>query len=141
MDSKGQRGFPDESTHNPLHEPEHPPPQYSELEAPPPAAYPTRNSHLQVLSNTGGESHRTSMEHIVNDRENRRRSFDPQELSTWRGTKWSEIKQQWKERHFGPREPKDPWTGRGLYTGLTPDELKAKCENYGTLLPKGQRRR
>jgi hypothetical protein len=81
------------------------------------------------------------MEHIVNDPENRPQSFDPQELSTWRGSKWNEIKQQWKERHFGPREPKDSWTGRGLYTGLTPDELKAKCENYGTLLPKGQRRR
>jgi hypothetical protein len=81
------------------------------------------------------------MEHIVNDSENRRPSFDPQDPSTWRGAKWAEIKQQWKERHHGPREPKDPWTGRGQFTGLTPEELKAKCENYGTLLPKGQRRR
>jgi len=81
------------------------------------------------------------MEHIVNDPENRQPSFDPQDPSTWRDAKWAEIKQQWKERHHGQRESKDLWTGRGQFTGLTPEELKAKCENYGTLLPWGQRRR
>ena len=25
------------------------------------------------------------------------------------------------------REPKDPWTGHGQFTRLTPEELKAKC--------------
>jgi hypothetical protein len=81
------------------------------------------------------------MEHIVNDPENLRPSFDPQEPSTWRGAWWAEIKQQWKKRHHGLREPKGPWTSRGQFIGLTPEELKARWENYGTLLPKGQRRR
>jgi hypothetical protein len=147
MDSKHQDGLPDESTNNPLHRLETPPPQYSEIDAPPPRAYPamientSSRSHLEILSDTGSESQQTSMERIVNDAENRWSCFDPQEPSTWRGAKWEDIKQQWKERHHGPREPKDSWTGRGKFTGLTPEELKAKCENYGTLLPKGQRRR
>jgi hypothetical protein len=99
-------------------------------------------SHLAIPWSTGSDSQqRTSMEHIVNDAENRRASFDPQEPATWKGSKWEEIKLQWRERHQGPREPKDPGTGRGQFTGLTPEELKAKCENYGTLLPKGQHRR
>jgi hypothetical protein len=142
MESKDQIDLRHESAHGPLDEPDHPPPQYSELEAPPPRAYPAWNSHLQVGSNTGSDMQRMPVAHVANNPEDRRRQlFDPQEPSTWRGAKWKDIKQQWKERHSGPREPRDPWTGRGLYTGLTLDELKAKCENYGTLLPKGQRRR
>lgn len=43
-------------------------------------------SHLDVPSSTGSQSQCTSMEHIVNDSENRRSSFDPQEPPTWRGT-------------------------------------------------------
>jgi hypothetical protein len=66
------------------------------------------------------------MERIVNDPENLQPSFDPQEPSTWRGAQRAEIKEQWKKRHHGPREPKDPWTGRGQFTRLTPEELKAK---------------
>jgi hypothetical protein len=92
-------------------------------------------------SSTGSQIQPTSMEHIVNDPENRRPSFDSQEPSTWRDAKWAEIKQQWKERYQDPNDPNDPWTGRGQFTGLTPEELKAKCESYGTLLPKGQHHR
>jgi hypothetical protein len=144
MDSKHEAGLPHERTSNALERPETPPPKYSDIAPPPPRAYPAQNAsatYHSYLEIPGNNSQPTSMEHIVNDVEYRRPSFDPQDPSTWRGSKWADIKQQWKERHHGPKEPTDPGTGRGLYTGLTPEELKAKCENYGTLLPKGQRRR
>ena len=119
MDSKHQSGFPNESTNSSLHRTETPPPQYADVAPPPPRAFTSKDenapsySHLEVPSSTGCESQRTSMEYIVNDAENRRSSFDPQEPSTWTGSKWAEIKQQWKERQHGPREPKDARTGRG----------------------------
>jgi hypothetical protein len=31
-----------------------------------------------------------------------------------------------------------PWTGRGQFTGLTPEELKDKCENYGRVNAVGE---
>jgi hypothetical protein len=147
MDYNYNTGLDDESQNDSFHRPETPPPQYSDIPPPPPRGYAATNanatshSYLEAASSTGNENQRTLMEQIVDDPENQRSSFDPQQPSTWKGAKWADIKQQWKERHHGPREPKDPWTGRGKFTGLTPEELKAKCENYGTLLPKGQRRR
>ena len=41
--------------------------------------------------------------------------------------KLSTLRQQWKERKGVP-EPRDPVTGRGLHTGLTPGELTGLVE-------------
>ena len=80
------------------------------------------------------------MEHIVNNPENQwrpstRKTVDPGRRQVGGDQTAVEGKASW------PEELKDLWTGRGQFTGLTPEELKAKCENYGTLLPWGQRRR
>ncbi len=139
---KGGTGV--QSDPNKLRRTETPPPQYSDIDDSTTQDKQGNHavSHLELPSNANSTSERTSMEHIVEDPANRRPSFDPQDPKTWKGAKWSDIKQQWKERHTGPREPKDPVTGRGQYTGLTPEELRAKIEgHYGTLLPKGQKRR
>src|SRR5947209_8662799 len=42
--------------------------------------------------------------------------------------KLSTLRQQWKERRGVP-EPRDPVTGRGLHTGLTPEEIKKLVES------------
>jgi hypothetical protein len=42
--------------------------------------------------------------------------------------KLSTLRQRWKERHGVP-EPRDPVTGRGLHTGLTPEEIKKLVES------------
>jgi hypothetical protein len=43
-------------------------------------------------------------------------------------SKLSTLRQQWKGRRGVP-EPRDPVTGRGLHTGLTPEELKKLVES------------
>lgn len=40
----------------------------------------------------------------------------------------STLRQRWKERRGVP-EPRDPVTGRGLHTGLTPEEIKKLVES------------
>jgi hypothetical protein len=42
--------------------------------------------------------------------------------------KLSTLRQRWKERRGVP-EPRDPVTGRGLHTGLTPEEIKKLVES------------
>jgi hypothetical protein len=42
--------------------------------------------------------------------------------------KLSTLRQQWKDRR-GVSEPRDPATGRGLHTGLTPEEIKKLVES------------
>lgn len=42
--------------------------------------------------------------------------------------KLSTLRQQWKDRRGVP-EPRDPVTGRGLHTGLTPEEIKKLVES------------
>ena len=42
--------------------------------------------------------------------------------------KLSTLRQRWKDRHGVP-EPRDPVTGRGLHTGLTPEEIKKLVES------------
>lgn len=76
------------------------------------------SSNITSIPQNNPAAHSSSSDTYVSRKEARHNSSN----------KLSTLRQQWKDRSGVP-EPRDPITGRGLHTGLTPEEIKTCGEH------------
>ena len=76
------------------------------------------SSNITSISQHNPAAHSSSSDTYVSRKEALHNSSD----------KLSTLRQRWKERRGVP-EPRDPATGHGLHTGLTPEEIKKLVES------------